>query len=201
MPSYQTLEDVSVAEPPPSKGSRFIGHAAPIQSAEQAMAYVETIRERYPDASHHCFAWRTQTGDRGWRASDDGEPGGTAGRPILARIDGAELVGVVVVVVRYYGGTNLGKGGLIRAYGGAASAAIDSGTVLSVRETQNVVVTLAYGDQGPVQSVLRTFQLEPVDERFDTKVHLTIAVPTEEAVALRQAIQDRTGGRARFQDL
>ena len=116
MPSYQTLEDVSVAEPPPSKGSRFIGHAAPIQSAEQAMAYVETIRERYPDASHHCFAWRTQTGDRGWRASDDGEPGGTAGRPILARIDGAELVGVVVVVVRYYGGTNLGKGGLIRAY-------------------------------------------------------------------------------------
>ena len=70
-----------------------------------------------------------------------------------------------------------------------------------MRETQNVVITLAYGDQGPVQSVLRTFQLEPIDERFDTKVHLTIAVPTEEAVALRQAIQDRTGGRALFQDL
>jgi len=196
MPSHLTLGDTSVAEPPPSKGSRFIGHAAPAQSADDAMAFVVSIRERYPDATHHCFAWRTEAGDRGWRASDDGEPGGTAGRPILARIDGAELIGVVVVVVRYYGGTNLGKGGLIRGYGGAAAAVLANSSVISVRETQQLTVGIAYGDQGAVHGVLRRFELEPSAERFDTQVSLTLDVPTEDVDALRQAINDRTAGRA-----
>ena len=196
MPSHLTLDGVSVAEPPPSKGSRFIGHAAPIQNAAEAMAYVDSIRQRYPDATHHCFAWRTAAGDGGWRASDDGEPGGTAGRPILARIDGAELIGVVVVVVRYYGGTNLGKGGLIRGYGGGAAAALKQATVISVRETKPLHVRIAYGDQGAVQGVLRKFDVSPSRERFDTEVHLELAIPTEDVDALCQALKDGTGGRA-----
>jgi len=196
MPYRLSLEAPNAAEPPPSKGSRFIGHIAPVQNAEEAMAFVATMRSRYPDATHHCYAWRTETGDRGWRASDDGEPSGTAGRPILARIDGAGLVGVVAVVVRYYGGTKLGKGGLIRAYGGAAAAAIDGASIVSVRETRALVFTIAYGDQGAVQSVLRQFELEPRQEQFDADVTLVIDVPTEEHDRLWLAISDRTGGRA-----
>jgi putative IMPACT (imprinted ancient) family translation regulator len=102
----------------------------------------------------------------------------------------------VVVVVRYYGGTNLGKGGLIRGYGGAAAAAIASGAVVSVRETQQLTVGIPYSDHGAVQGVLRRFELQPSAERFDTQVSLTLDVPTEDVDALRQAINDKTAGRA-----
>jgi uncharacterized YigZ family protein len=195
MPSYLTLRAPIHIEPDPIKRSRFIADAAPVQSEQEALAFVEQIRGRYPDAGHHCFAWRLQSGDQGFRTSDDGEPGGTAGPPILAHIDGAELRGVVFVVTRYFGGTKLGKGGLIRAYGGTAGAAIALGDIIEVIETQPVVVEYEYADQGLVEGVLRSLNLSAGDAVFGVRVTATIAVPTEQVDSLWEQLRDTTSGR------
>ena len=124
MPAYRTIAAALSTEIEPIKKSRFVADAAPVSSPEEALRFIESIQAQTPDAGHHCYGWRLQAGDAGWRVSDDGEPGGTAGMPILARIDGQDLCGVVVVVTRWFGGTKLGKGGLIRAYGAAAAAVL-----------------------------------------------------------------------------
>lgn len=98
------------------RGSKFIGYACPVVTAAQANDYLQQIKEEHPSATHHCFAWRLGVKGDQYRAYDDGEPSGTAGRPIYDAIRSAGLTNVVVVVVRYYGGTPLGKPGLIQAY-------------------------------------------------------------------------------------
>ena len=135
MAKHLTLAEEAHIEVDPIKRSRFIACGAPMSSAEEAKSFVSRVRAEYPDAGHHCFAWRLDAGDAGFRVSDDGEPGGTAGLPILNHIDGAGLRNVVIVVVRYFGGTKLGKGGLIRAYGGTAGALIRQAEVIEVEET------------------------------------------------------------------
>jgi uncharacterized YigZ family protein len=195
MPSYRTLTSSAHLQPPPIKGSKFIGDGAPVHSEEEAKAFIQHVQGREQGASHHCFAWRLGEGDQGYRASDDGEPGGTAGLPILARIDGAELRGVVVVVTRYFGGTKLGRGGLIRAYGGTAGALLAQASITRVQECQTLSLDLDYGDQGLVQGVLRSFDLQPITEDFSARVHLEIAVPVEQIESFSDQIRDRTSGR------
>ena len=182
-------------EPDPIKRSRFLGDAAPVQNAEEAMAFVRSIREQYPDAGHHCFAYRLGAGDDGFRVHDDGEPGGTAGQPILNRIDGAALTNIVIVVTRYFGGTKLGKGGLIRAYGGTAGVAIAAGEILEIREMQSVLVRCEYSDQGTVEGVVRSVGATVTDSRFSTDVTLTIAVPTEHVFDVQTRLTEATAGR------
>ncbi len=98
------------------RGSKFIAYAYPVQTEEEALAYLAALRKEHPKARHHCFAWRLGADGHRFRANDDGEPSGTAGRPILGQIDAAHLTNVVVIVVRYFGGTLLGTSGLIQAY-------------------------------------------------------------------------------------
>jgi len=98
------------------RGSKFVAYAFPVESEEEASGHLESLRKEHPKARHHCFAWRLGTEGRRFRFNDDGEPTGTAGRPILEQIDAAGLTNVVVIVVRYFGGTLLGTSGLIRAY-------------------------------------------------------------------------------------
>lgn len=159
------------------------------------MDFVRQVNKEHPDASHHCFAWRLESGDTGWRAWDDGEPTGTAGKPILARIDGACLRGVVIVVSRYFGGTKLGKGGLIRAYGGVAGELISEAEIIEVRQTQTVQIQCAYGDQGSIMSVLAEMNLTPTQEQFGAMISMTIEVPIEQITRFQQRICDRTSGR------
>jgi len=196
MPSHLTIGSHCQIEAAPTKKSRFFADAFPVDDETQAMACVEQVRAAFADASHHCFAWRLEQGDRGWRASDDGEPGGTAGQPILARIDGADLRGVLVVVTRYFGGTKLGKGGLIRAYGGAAALVLQQADIIEVRQTSSMRITIAYTDQGAVQGALRAVGIEPIDTAFGTEVTITLAVPVEAVEPLTTDIRDRTAGRA-----
>ena len=154
------------------------------------------VRAEYPDAGHHCFAWRLGAGDAGFRVSDDGEPGGTAGLPILNHIDGAGLRNVVIVVVRYFGGTKLGKGGLIRAYGGTAGALIRQAEVIEVEETSALHIRCAYGDQGAVQSVLRKHGLELHQSEYGDAVDLVVQVPIEQVDSVGSEIREATAGRA-----
>ena len=195
MPTHLTLAGPVHVEPDPIKRSRFLGDAAPVQNAEEAMAFVRSIREQYPDAGHHCFAYRLGAGDDGFRVHDDGEPGGTAGQPILNHIDGAALTNIVIVVTRYFGGTKLGKGGLIRAYGGTAGVAIAAGEILEVREVQSVLVRCEYSDQGTIEGVVRSVGATVTASRFSTDVELTLAVPTEHVFDVQARLTEATAGR------
>ena len=185
-------------EPDPIKKSRFVGDGAPVSTAEEALAFIERIRQQHPDAGHHCYAWRLAEGDQGFRVSDDGEPGGTAGQPILNHINGANLRGVVIVVTRYFGGTKLGKGGLVRAYGGTAGGAIKAAAIITVVETKDLHFSCAYGDVGIVEGVLRNLAVEPKQSEYGARVRMTVAVPTEAAAGAREQLKDATAGRIKF---
>ena len=198
MPTVRTLARPLRHEPPKIKGSRFIALVAPVSGAGEAMAFVEARREEFRGATHNCFAWRAgQDGDE-MRYGDDGEPSGTAGRPILQEIDGRRLTGVVVVVTRYYGGTKLGTGGLIRAYGGAAAAALDLAEVVEKPIVETLRLVYPYDASGAVQGVLTAFKVVPLDSDYGADVRMDVAVPVEEAEQLRVALRDATSGRLAF---
>ncbi|MCB9683261.1 MAG: YigZ family protein [Alphaproteobacteria bacterium] len=193
MPLVTTLAGPAHVEPPRIKGSRFVGDAAPVDDEAAAMAFVDAIRAASSDASHHCFAWRL--GDDHTRASDAGEPAGTAGEPILRRIVGADLHGVVVVVTRWFGGTKLGTGGLVRAYGATAAEALDAAPRLVRPVTAPVWVDVPWDLGGVVTGVLAAHGLSPVHTAFDAGQHLVLAVPVEQVDALLSDLSERTAGR------
>ncbi len=121
--TYRTLEGPGIGEFR-DRGSKFIGYAFPVQTEDEALSCIEAVRKEHLKARHHCFAWRIGIEGQRFRAYDDGEPSGTAGKPILGQIDAAGLTNVAVVVVRYFGGTLLGTSGLIRAYRQSAAEAL-----------------------------------------------------------------------------
>lgn len=181
----------------PVKGSRFVATLGPARDEEEARALLDSVRAEWPNATHHCWAWRLADGRS--RSSDDGEPGGSAGRPILAQIEGHEIDDAVVVVTRWYGGTKLGVGGLIRAYGGCAGKALDAAEVVETARTVPIVLTHDYADTGVVQAALRAAELTPQSTDFGADVVVHLAVPEAEAEALARRLVDATAGRARVE--
>ena len=198
MSMLRSLSATARVDPPSIKGSRFIGDAAPVGSVADAQDFIRRIANREPGANHHCYAWRLSLGDQDWRAFDDGEPGGTAGMPILARIDGAELQGLVVVVTRYFGGTKLGRGGLIRAYGGTAGLLLEQAEIISRPICEPLSLTLDYADQGRVQRVLRSHELTPSQEHFGQRVELQVQVPVDQRERVVTELRDGTAGRVQI---
>ncbi len=194
MPTIRTLARPLRHEPPKIKGSRFIASLAPVAAADGATAFVDALREDFPDATHNCFAWRVGVGRDAMRTSDDGEPSGTAGRPILQEIDGRRLTDVVVVVTRYFGGTKLGTGGLIRAYGGAAAAALELADVVERPVVETLRLTFSYDASGAVAGVLSAFRLDPMDSDYGAEVWMEVAVPVEQTDRLKTALRDATRG-------
>ena len=178
------------------KGSRFIGLVKPVSTEQEARAFVEATRARFHDSRHVAFAWRL--GERGTlhRASDDGEPSGSAGKPLLAEVDGRELVDVVVCVARWFGGTKLGVGGLVRAYGAAAAEALDAAGVTVVVPTRRVVVRHAYDLTSAVQGLVAATGLEPVASDFGEQVTLSFDVPRRRVDGFLRELTDRTAGGA-----
>lgn len=207
-PEWESLRSLRRVSPPPPdqgtittavrveiekiKGSRFICDLAPVGDAAGALGHIERVRAVEPDATHHCWAYRLGSGES--RSSDDGEPGGTAGPPILRRIEASHLVDVVAVVTRYYGGTNLGTGGLIRAYGSAVAAAIDAAPV--VRRPRTVAFRLEhpYDLSGAVGRVLASANAEVVSSRYEAMVTLEVRVPAVHAEVFAADVRDQTAG-------
>ena len=177
---------------PRIKGSRFVARLAPVSDVAAARAFVADVHERFPDATHHAAAWRFGPDER--HADDDGEVGGTAGPPLLARLDGQSLEGVVMVVSRWYGGTKLGKGGLVRAYGGAASAAVAEATIVEERVRTRVSVRCAHALVGPLEGVAGRFEGETVVD-WQPPPTMHVDVPVEHAAALLDALRERAAGR------
>jgi uncharacterized YigZ family protein len=177
------------------KKSRFIANAAPVASPEAALQALSAVSD--PAATHNCWAYRI---DQQYRSSDDGEPGGTAGRPILAAIDGSGLDGVLVVVTRWYGGIKLGAGGLIRAYGGAAAECLRHAARTEQVTMLSLQLRCEFALAGAVHALLRLHGAEKRAEQFDAEgMRLDLQVPADQVEALSLAIGDVSRGRARLQ--
>lgn len=157
------------------KGSRFLAVVAPAGDETAAEAVLEALRAEHPDATHHCWAWRLgAAADE--RSSDDGEPSGTAGVPILQVLRGRELSDVVAVVVRWYGGTKLGKGGLARAYAAAAREAAEAAPVGRRVPRDEIAVELPYELIGAVKRLVRPPEVELKRESYGARVQFVLSV-------------------------
>ena len=157
-------------------GSRFIAFAYPVETEEQVKERVQALRKEYHDARHHCFAYRLGYKGDVWRASDDGEPSGSAGRPILGQIDSLGLSDVLVVVVRYFGGIKLGIPGLIRAYKTSTADAIASVQIIEKIAARSFRVNFDYLSMNAVMKVLKDLDLQPSAQDFGEQCSLQVRV-------------------------
>ncbi|MAG58259.1 MAG: hypothetical protein CMJ83_18385 [Planctomycetes bacterium] len=197
--SFRTLDEGPKLEIK-IKASRFIGQVFHAVDEESARAALTGVRKRYHDARHHCSAWRVGGPAVPLeRSDDDGEPSASAGPPILEAIRRAEVFDVAVIVTRYFGGTKLGKGGLIRAYDEAARHALEAAPPRDVWCDVAVTVQCGYDDVGTVEAILARFGdcVVQVNRVFDGEPTFTILVRRSRADDLREALVDGTAGRGR----
>jgi uncharacterized YigZ family protein len=166
------------------KGSRFLAFAFPVIAEEGIKTQLEDLRKQYHDARHHCFAWRLGAELDRFRSNDDGEPAGSAGSPILGQIRSKQLTDVLVVVVRYFGGTLLGVGGLINAYRSAAAGALDSARIVERKVLRKWKLNFGYSGMNQVMKIIKEHDLTMEDQQFDLECSATIHlwIKTEERV-------------------
>ena len=175
------------------KGSRFIVNVAPVSCDEDCKAFLQEIAEKYSDARHHCFAYRLSNGV--FRSSDDGEPRGSAGIPILQRLEFFELVDTIVVVTRYFGGVKLGVGGLIRAYGGAAGEGLAQMPLQEMILGQKICIQCGYSDISIVQSLCKKNAILVLTEAYLEDIQIEIVLLEHLYDSFSQELSERTGGR------
>jgi putative IMPACT (imprinted ancient) family translation regulator len=204
------------------QGSEFIGHVTPAEDVASAEAFVAEIEAEYDDATHNVPAYRVpadgetapereaQSQDDGTGrtpasdtmlreySSDDGEPSGSAGKPALNVLQQREIRNVACVVTRYYGGTNLGVGGLARAYSRAVKEGVDAAGVIEQTPRERFAVTVAYDDSGSVRSILESTGAE-FEADYGEDVQFAVRAPTEEAAEVRDQIRSGTSGRAEIE--
>jgi len=191
--SYKTIQRPSRAELK-VLGSRFIARAEPVSEKSEAEAILSRLRKEYHDATHHCYAYRLGVAEDRFRANDDGEPSGSAGKPILAAIDHAALTDLLVVVIRYFGGTKLGVGGLARAYGEAASGALQAAEHVVRYSVETLSVVFPHGQIGNVMHALATTGARSGETSYDDRVHLTIEIRKSKVDELKTLLIEKTGG-------
>ncbi|WP_226482152.1 IMPACT family protein [Natrinema amylolyticum] len=199
--AYRTVAEPATAEFV-VQGSEFIGHVRPVESVDAAEAFVDAVREEYADATHNVPAYRVRTGDEETDghflreySSDDGEPSGSAGKPALNVLTQQDLENCAVVVTRYYGGTNLGVGGLVRAYSRAVKEGVEAAGIVEERPHERVGITVEYDDSGTVRSILESEGYE-FEADYEAAVSFDVRVPVAEGDALRDRVRSATSGRA-----
>ena len=175
------------------KGSKFISHIFPVESKEQAEQVYASLQKKYYDATHNCFAYRID--ENTFRYSDDGEPSGTAGRPILQVLDGAELFEVLCVVTRYFGGTKLGTGGLIRAYSDAAKEALKNLKIKEKIRTEVLNLKSAYGLENLIFHLLDQMSGKLVDSVYGDDIRLTVEIPRSNVDPFLKQLTEQSGGK------
>ncbi len=177
--------------------SRFLAKAAPVQSAEAALEFVQQVGD--PTATHNCWAYRI---GQQYRFSDDGEPGGTAGKPILQAIDGQGLDQTVVVVTRWYGGTKLGAGGLMRAYGGCAAECLRLAPRTPLIDLTELRVHCDYASSALLYSRLAQFDAERINEvAHNDGIELHLRLPRDQADPFSSFVQDMTRGLGQIREV
>lgn len=193
--SYYTVRGLGQAEIEISR-SRFIAYVSPAATEEAALAFIEKIRKQHWDATHNCSAYVVGGHDQFQKANDDGEPSGTAGRPMLEVIKKSNLKDTVVVVTRYFGGVKLGAGGLVRAYSKSATAGLEAAGIVQRRLHTALAVTMPYTLLGTVESQLRNQGYSIIDKQFSAAVKIVTLAPTGSEDILKAKLADWTSGAA-----
>lgn len=192
--TYRTIEATARTEHVVD-GSRFLADAVPVSTRDEVEDEIATLREQERKATHHCSAYRLGRAGDDFRYDDDGEPSGTAGQPILRQIDARDLTNTLVVVTRYFGGTKLGTGGLVRAYGDAAAAALDQASIVERIVRTSVRVRFEYGDTSPAQQVIQQFDTDIQDSTYTDVTTLTVGVRRSEVEAFVEAFTNALSDR------
>lgn len=177
------------------KNSEFIGYISPVTSNEQAVEFIEKIRSEHRKAKHNVYAYILRDGNTS-RYSDDGEPQGTAGVPVLEVLKKNNLTDICCVVTRYFGGILLGGGGLVRAYSHAAKIAIDNAQILNMNECRRVTINTDYNMYGKINYCLPDFHVKIINSEFEENVKIEMFVKSELCEDLHKKITDVTNGRA-----
>lgn len=181
------------------KGSRFAAFAIPVSSVAEAEIELAAIKKRDYDATHHCSAFRIGIQGSEFRYSDDGEPSSSAGLPIFRQLEGRSLTNALVVVVRYYGGTKLGTGGLVRAYGEAASLALNLAKIDEIILRTKVEIEFAYDDTSGAMHVVQQFDSVIGETNYSETTRMTLAVRTTQVEAFERAYVEVLSGRGTIQ--
>lgn len=181
------------------KKSRFIANIFPVKTEEEAMEKVAEMKKKYYDARHNCYAYIIGDNHEIERSSDDGEPSGTAGRPMLDVLNGQGVCDVVAVVTRYFGGTLLGTGGLIRAYSGAMKEGLENCTLLEQANAYILAIETDYNDIGKLQYLARTRGLHELSTDYADAVCMKLLVPCEEIESIENEITEKTAAKAKLE--
>lgn len=178
------------------KKSRFIATVRPVESEEEALAFIEEMRKKYWDARHNCYVYSVGMNREATRCSDDGEPSGTAGRPMLDVILGEDIYNVAVVVTRYFGGVLLGTGGLVRAYSKAVQEGLAASKVILKQKGILLKITTDYTGIGKIQYIAGERSIPVLDSEYTDKVVMKLLVPVQDVGSVEKAITEGTNGRA-----
>jgi len=181
------------------KSSRFIATARPISSESDATDFIEEMRREYHDANHNAFAWKVGIGrSQRYRYSDDGEPSGTAGLPILKAIDGRSLSNVCVVVTRYFGGIKLGTGGLMRSYGRMAMDLLRTCEIEKKFYTETVAFSVSFDFVNVAHNIINNFDAELKDSQYSEDVSFEVEIRASQLTAFKNKLSDGTNGQVRL---
>ena len=175
--------------------SRFIGYASPVKDEAEALAFLENIRRKHRDATHNCYAYTLGTNMGVMRYSDDGEPGGTAGLPMMEVIKKRAVCDCCVVVTRYFGGVLLGAGGLVRAYSHGCSIALEAAKIVVMEESEQLLCEVAYPMWDRVQHALKSLPVQLLSTEFTSAVTFTILTRTIDSAAVQEELTRLTDGR------
>ena len=192
---YKTVLEGGIGEITEKK-SRFIATVRPVSSEEEALAFLEETRKKYWDARHNCYAYSVGMNREYTRCSDDGEPSGTAGRPMLDVILGEDIYNVAVVVTRYFGGVLLGTGGLVRAYSKAVQEGFRESRIIEKKHGICLTVTTDYTGIGKIQYIAGERGIPVLDSEYTDKVVMKLLIPSEDVDSVQKAVTEGTNGRA-----
>jgi len=196
MNNYYTIEKPSQAEYK-DRGSRFLAYAFPIQTIDDFKKGLKALKEEHPKANHHCFAYRLGTDGNNFRANDDGEPSGSAGKPILGQLDSKSLTNAAVVVVRYFGGTLLGVPGLINAYKTATSLALQLTPIVEKPVLINYELQFDYTLMNEVMIFVKRYHCVVFENEMQLFCRMVIGVPKAEESVFADRIGDLHGAEVR----
>ncbi len=186
---YLTIDDAKIGEGYYSeKRSKFLAFAHHVSDVDEVKGIIEQYRKKYFDARHVCYAYMLGAARLQFRANDDGEPSGTGGKPILGQINSNELTDVLVVVIRYYGGVNLGTGGLIVAYRTAAAAAIADSTIVTRQVEELVKFSFPYVMMNSVMRIVKEMSPRIISQTYDNTCEMTFSIRKSEAALLREKL-------------
>lgn len=193
--TYRTIAAHLRAEPEPIKASRHLATLTPTPSVDEAKARIAEVRAEMPSANHHAWAYRIRDNGIAERCSDDGEPTGTAGRPILRQLELRELWNCTLIVTRFFGGTKLGSGGLVRAYGGAAAFVLDEAEITTIVPERRLRIRSGYAEEPLVRRTLSESGLEPDQVEHGAGVEFLVTMREPDLESLCATLIERSNGR------